>query len=403
MDFSNFGRQLVYDSVLRRGVPGVVGTVVDMVTGERLKTYRLDGTPAPLVSDALGYTPQFKVAGEVPLVELTFGQIEMVVNSFQAVLAASVAAENARQDAAASALSAWQAANLVEAPADGVIATVIAAIGSATRTQLDTLYGSLATIVKAGLMSAEDKEMLDGVPEDLTAIGAALEGKAPTSHTHTEIKRGAHLLDLTQNGWLDHIVNGAIVWEVDPTGKLTKGIIPRARLEAPVTLAAGSNLDTIQAPGQYHANNAAAAGSTNFPVPFAGHLEVAADASGGMVYQRYQVYATASADTKGRVYTRAWYSGSWSSWETPLIDRGLHAGVVAITPTAANTPTAYNLTFPVGKFAVAPTVVPGINGAAPGTVVTGVGVTSITTGGCTLWVTRTNTTTTTVSFFAYGG
>lgn len=75
------------------------------------------------------------------------------------------------------------------------------------------------------------------------------------------------------------------------------------------------------------------------------------------------------------------------------------AGQVLITPTAANTPTSIAITF--GKeFSNVPIVVCTANTMAPGTVVTGVSATDITKTGCNLWLTRTNTTATGVSWIA---
>lgn len=79
----------------------------------------------------------------------------------------------------------------------------------------------------------------------------------------------------------------------------------------------------------------------------------------------------------------------------------VQVGSVNITPSAANTPTSKAITFgPLtgtnffGLVSAATTV--------PGTTVTGVGVTGVTSTGATIWVTRTNTTQTTVNYMIWG-
>ncbi|MER6435415.1 hypothetical protein ABT275_03500 [Streptomyces sp. NPDC001185] len=76
-------------------------------------------------------------------------------------------------------------------------------------------------------------------------------------------------------------------------------------------------------------------------------------------------------------------------------------GQVSITPSAANTPTSINVTGLGMKgstfyaFASASTTVPGSQ-------VTGVGATNASAGGCTVWVTRTNTSATFVNWMVIG-
>jgi len=74
-------------------------------------------------------------------------------------------------------------------------------------------------------------------------------------------------------------------------------------------------------------------------------------------------------------------------------------GTVVITPSSSNTPTYKAISF--GKtFPIVPTVVVTPNSTVPGTTVTGWGVTDETTTGCKIWVTRTNTTNTWLSWIA---
>lgn len=79
---------------------------------------------------------------------------------------------------------------------------------------------------------------------------------------------------------------------------------------------------------------------------------------------------------------------------------GKAQGRVQITPSAANTPTGVSVTFPVGRFTVAPRLQVTAATAVPGTVVTGVGYSGTTSAGTTVYVTRTDTTTTPVDWSA---
>ncbi|MFB6776483.1 hypothetical protein ACFCX0_03420 [Streptomyces sp. NPDC056352] len=77
-------------------------------------------------------------------------------------------------------------------------------------------------------------------------------------------------------------------------------------------------------------------------------------------------------------------------------------GTVSITPTAANIPTSAVITFPA---ALTGTTFYGQVSAAvnvPGSVVTGVGITAESATGCTIWVTRVNTTSTPIRYVVEG-
>ena len=76
------------------------------------------------------------------------------------------------------------------------------------------------------------------------------------------------------------------------------------------------------------------------------------------------------------------------------------SGLIAITPSKANTPTVKTLTFPT-PFSGAPVVMLTPQSTVPGTVVTGVGVSSVTAKKCSVYLTRTNTTKTYIYWFAY--
>ncbi|MBT2400646.1 hypothetical protein [Streptomyces sp. ISL-100] len=80
----------------------------------------------------------------------------------------------------------------------------------------------------------------------------------------------------------------------------------------------------------------------------------------------------------------------------------LVAGRTAITPSAANTPTSVTVTG-LGLTGFTPRAVATPSTTLPGTQVTGVGTTSVTTSSFVLWLTRTNTTTTSIDWFVIAG
>lgn len=88
------------------------------------------------------------------------------------------------------------------------------------------------------------------------------------------------------------------------------------------------NLNTLTAPGDYaQSSNTEAAAGTNYPVPQAGWLEVAANSDSTMVWQRYTVYRGGSFEND--TFTRTFYSGAWSAWR--IIGRDYYAGEAVCT------------------------------------------------------------------------
>lgn len=77
----------------------------------------------------------------------------------------------------------------------------------------------------------------------------------------------------------------------------------------------------------------------------------------------------------------------------------IQRGSITITPSAANTPTSGEVTFPKA-FSGTPTVIVTPATAVPGTTVVGAGVNSVNSTGCKIWVTRINTTNTVVNWIA---
>ena len=116
-------------------------------------------------------------------------------------------------------------------------------------------------------------------------------------------------------------------------------------------------------------------------------------------------------------YARLWSASSWNVWlpvNSPFpTNIGIRSGqmkngrlliqwgTIGITPSAANAPTSTNITFPQ-TYSNPPTVMLAIDSAVPGSQVTGFSHTGITNTGATLYLTRTNTTATTIDWIAIG-
>lgn len=103
-------------------------------------------------------------------------------------------------------------------------------------------------------------------------------------------------------------------------------------------LGSSVDLNTITTPGRYTQTlNAEAATGTNYPVPFAGYLEVAADPTGDMVWQRYTIYRGTSFAVE--TFGRARYSSVWSAWSmlggspTPFLSRYRNATMTMVSGT----------------------------------------------------------------------
>ncbi|WP_214849023.1 hypothetical protein [Exiguobacterium sp. s138] len=92
-------------------------------------------------------------------------------------------------------------------------------------------------------------------------------------------------------------------------------------------------------------------------------------------------------------------TGVWGAWTPMYGQQNIQTGSLSITPSAANVPTGVNITFPT-PFKKTPTVVVSANTTVPGSSVTGVAAFSASTTGCTIYVTRTNTSSTGVNWVA---
>src|SRR5690606_20454138 len=92
-----------------------------------------------------------------------------------------------------------------------------------------------------------------------------------------------------------------------PDQMMFKGLIP-----------GGSDLNTYTTTGIYHQNsNANASSGTNYPVPYAGVLEVKHLAT-SFFYQTYTSFNGGTSTSYNNVFVRTYYNGNWSSWRRLL-------------------------------------------------------------------------------------
>lgn len=110
---------------------------------------------------------------------------------------------------------------------------------------------------------------------------------------------------------------------------------------------------------------------------------------GGQVYFEFGVTSGAQPSDDGSLTRK------------DFVIKRVATGNTIITPSAANTPTSKAITFPAGQFTNAPTLMITLSSTVPGTTVTGIGTSSVTNTGALLWVTRTNTTNTSINWAAF--
>lgn len=167
MAMSKYPASIAWDKGSRKGVAGVVGKVFDASNGIPVDTFDMAGNPAPLVTNADGYVGAFQTLPEVTHVDAKFGNVTLPLVSTQAILDAASGALGAQAAAEA-------ASQLVEAPADVVVATLVEG-DTLTKTALSATIGEQAVL--RGELEVNVKDFGaqgDGVSDDYAAIMAAL-------------------------------------------------------------------------------------------------------------------------------------------------------------------------------------------------------------------------------------
>lgn len=180
----------------------------------------------------------------------------------------------------------------------------------------------------------------------------------------------------------------------------------------PMQIANGTDFDEIIKPGLY-VGNASSGAYVNSPIDTGTFLlEVAA---GGAEGQRFQRFSYCSK-TAYRAYIRTYYQSGWGEWfpvegftsysTTGYAGQIRHAngfmiqwGRVSIAPDAANQVKTVDIKYPL-EFTHAPIVQAQAHTTAPSVVTVSIGTGSVT--GTAIYLTRTNTTATWVSWIAIG-
>ena len=105
-----------------------------------------------------------------------------------------------------------------------------------------------------------------------------------------------------------------------------------------------------------------------------------------------------SNSNENMMYIRRKINGSWMNWTVMISGTNVQSGDVYITPSSPDVPTGEYISFP--EFKNKPIVVATPNTTVPGKTVQGVGITNVTNDSARLWLTRSNTTPTLVSWIA---
>ena len=167
------------------------------------------------------------------------------------------------------------------------------------------------------------------------------------------------------------------------------GIAPSDHLHVymPITydipVSSNGNCNSFTTSGRYYIGTS----GTNKPINQNGWLTINSYNNGGYVYQEYISHA-------GKRYYRV-KNGPNATWGKWIFIPMVQSGSVDITPSAAKTPTKAMVTFPV-PFPSTPTVVVSPSVVNPGTVTLGASVAAVSATSVNIWLTRTNTTTTTL-------
>lgn len=121
----------------------------------------------------------------------------------------------------------------------------------------------------------------------------------------------------TAYSWGDHAGLYLPIGGKAADSELLDGINSTGFLRRYNELAGSFDLNTLRTSGMYHQDsNADAASGSNYPVAYAGLLEVFTNndglGNGVHTYQRYSVY------NSNDVYFRRYYNGTWSGWNTNI-------------------------------------------------------------------------------------
>ena len=123
--------------------------------------------------------------------------------------------------------------------------------------------------------------------------------------------------DSASSLWVNHTAAEAGLSEIGHTHVAANITDLQTALDAKVdkaTTAIGTlaNLNTYTTSGySLQASNAAAAGGTNYPIAYAGLLEVVARADAVWIFQRYTTYQLYNV-----MYHRSYLNGTWSAWKS---------------------------------------------------------------------------------------
>ena len=169
-----------------------------------------------------------------------------------------------------------------------------AAVLAAAQTHADTVAASEAD---AALVTAQDYADTTDALRDAVVLAAA--------KAYAETQDDAQIIPTAR-------VSGTLPLPQIPTMDLAHiPVLTQAKFPHAVLLTT-EDLDAVVTKGIYHqSQNANATSGRNYPVAFAGMLEVFQDGLGNFIYQRY---TTVSAGGN-LVFTRGWYNGTWwSAW-----------------------------------------------------------------------------------------
>jgi hypothetical protein len=191
-----------------------------------------------------------------------------------------------------------------------------------------------------------------GVQGPTGPAGPGVEG-VTASAAELNILDGA-ILTTTELNYVDGVtsgIQGQLNGKANLSGATFSGPITATSLSStggitftPIDIPGGADLNTYRTTGFYDQdNNGNAASGTNYPVAYAGLLEVFTNATAAMTYQRYTVY-----EDHMTAWYRTYYNGQWSSWYT--LGTGLwNTGTAAITVGFGQWGKTYRLTGTTGR------------------------------------------------------